>query len=59
MKKALTYTLTTIALIMTFSLAAYAGHHNVPRPDITDAADTGVTLAAKGHDAARSDGHLS
>jgi hypothetical protein len=56
MKRTLTQALTTFALIMIFSVAAYAGHNYVACPGDKDAAATQV---APGQTRLRADGHLN
>ena len=58
MKRILTHTLTTLALIMTFGLTAYAGHNNFVQHDGNDATITAATEPAAGHPDRQKDGHL-
>ncbi|HEX7333056.1 MAG TPA: hypothetical protein VF290_16250 [Pyrinomonadaceae bacterium] len=56
MKRILTQTLTTLALIMTFGLTAYAGHANLIQHDGNDAI-TAAPQPAEGHPDRQKDGH--
>jgi hypothetical protein len=58
MKKVMTHVLTTLALIMTLGLTAYASDgHDFVRPNGAEATTTAVTKTAEGHPDRFGEGH--
>lgn len=57
MKRILTHTLGTFALITTLGLTAYAGHNTFVQHDGNDTTITAATQPAEGHPDRQKDGH--
>jgi hypothetical protein len=58
MKKVVMYVLTTLALIMTFGLSAYADAGHVLLHERNKAANAAAPKPAAGHAELRNDGHV-